>query len=174
MLTPTPRRLLAAALVVLLSACGDRAAAPPKAESPGPGGPGGAAGPPETYESRRGNFGLTLPSAFHGNYRVKESVDTVLGAKFAAEIVYPADSAGKIPSRTLLVVRVFTKASWEKLSAGKNFSGAIKRAERGDDVFTLSLITSNPYKFESAPARMVDRMMLAATTGGIHVDITPR
>lgn len=167
MMTPAPRVLIAA-FVVLAAACGDKAPAPAVADAPAP------TGPPESYESVNGRFGLTLPAVFRGNYRVKESIDTVLGAKFAAEIVYPADSAGKIPSRTLLVVRVFTKASWEKLSARKGFAGALKRAERGNEVFTLSMITSNPYKFDSAPARMVDRMMLAATTGGLHVDVTPR
>jgi len=167
MLAPSAR-VLVAALVALAAGCSDKTAAPPVAEAPLP------AGPPESYESVRGKFGLTLPAAFRGNYRVKESADTVLGARFAAEIVYPADAAGKIPSRTLLVVRVFTKESWEKLSGTKGFAGALKRAERGGDVFTLSMITSNPYKFDSAPARMVDRMMLAATAGGIHVDITPR
>jgi hypothetical protein len=167
MLTASPR-VLVTALVVLVAACSDKTAAPAAADASTP------TGPPESYESVRGNFVLTLPAAFRGNYRVKESADTILGARFAAEIVYPADSAGKIPSRTILVVRVFTKASWEKLSGTKGFAGALKRAERGDDVFTLSMITSNPYKFESAPARMVDRMMLAATTGGLHIDITPR
>jgi hypothetical protein len=166
---PTPMlRLFIAALVLLSSACADKAATPAVAEAPAP------AGRPESYESANGRFTLTLPAAFHGNYRVKESVDTVLGAKFAAEIVYPADSSGKIPSRTLLIVRVFTKAKWEQLSARQGFSGAMKRAERGDDVFALSMVTANPYKFDSAPARMVDKMMLAATTGGLHIDITPR
>lgn len=167
MTMPSPRVIIAAVLM-LAGACSDKAAAPAAVEPPAP------SGPPESYESVRGKFVLTLPAAFRGNFRVKESVDTILGARFAAEVVYPADSAGKIPSRTLLVVRVFTKASWEQLSGKKGFAGAIKAAERGDDVFALSMITSNPYKYDSAPARMVDRMMLAATTGGLHIEITPR
>lgn len=164
---PSPRVIIAA-LMVFAAACGEKAATPAVTNAPAP------AGPPETYESVRGKFVVTLPAPFRGNYHVKESADSILGAKFAAEIIYPADSTGRIRPSTLLVVRVFSKAAWEKLSARKGFAGAVKRAEAGDDVFTLSMITSNPYKFDSAPARMVDRMMLAATTGGLHVDITPR
>ena len=165
----TSARALAAALLLgLLAACGEPSAAPGKTQPPAP------TGPPEQYESTRGGFLLTLPAAFRGNYRVKESVDSVLGAKFAAEIVFPADAAGKVPPRTLLVIRVFTKAAWEKLSAQKGFSGAVKRAERGGDVFTLSMISSNPYNLATEASRTVERMMLAATAGGLHVDITPR
>lgn len=103
---------------------------------------------------------VTLPGVWHNGYTLVDHADTTLGSFRAIEFQYVGDSARKVPSRLLLVIRVFNKATWEKVDA-RQPRVATKLAERGNDVYAFSIVTSNPYPANTASALRVDAMMLA-------------
>jgi len=130
--------------------------------------------PTETYVSPMARFDLTLPGVWKGRYIAEEKNDTTAGAHTGVEFKFVPDSGSKAPSFTLMTVRIFSRAAWEK---SKNLtSGPIGSvlAERGDDVFALSLPRENPYNPGTPEAIMYDRLIISIAQGGQQVHLTLR
>ncbi len=108
---------------------------------------------------------VTFPGVWKDGYQMLERADTTLGSSRAIEFRYVGDSARKVPPRLLLVIRVFDKATWAKIGA-RQPPVATKLAERGNDVYAYSIVTSNPYPANTASALRVDAMMLALIAEG--------
>ena len=156
---PNARRTILAlfGLIVTMAACGrsEEAADPVVA----------AAAPapellPIEQEIVSVNADVTLPGVWKYGYQLVDRADTTLGAFRSIEFHYVGDSARKVPSRLLLVIRVFKQATWDKVGA-RQPPVATRLVERGDDVFAYSIVTSNPYPANTASALRVDAMMLA-------------
>jgi hypothetical protein len=154
--TPRHAILLLLAVVVPMAAC-DQAAKAPEAEV--------AAAPAKVLPPFQQEVGsakaeVTLPGEWKYGYRLVDKADTTHGAYRAFEFHYVADTAAKVPPRLLLVIRVFKKATWEKIRVSQG-TVAKKLAEHGDDVYAFSIVTSNPYPLNTLSALRVDAMMLA-------------
>lgn len=116
--------------------------------------------PPFQQEITSVRADVTLPGVWKYGYRLVDHADTTLGAFQSIEFQYVGDSARRVPPRLLLVIRVFKKATWEKVGA-RQPPVATKLVERGSDVYAYSIVTSNPYPANTASALRVDAMMLA-------------
>jgi hypothetical protein len=114
---------------------------------------------------------VTLPGAWKSNYRLVDKADTTNGAFRAFEFHYAADSASKVPSRLLLVIRAFKKARWAKISASQE-AVAIKLADHGDVVYAFSIVTSNPYPASTPASLRVEQMMIELTANGSPFKMT--
>ena len=125
----------------------------------------------EPYESEKGQFTIDLPGIWHGGYRAIEHADTVAGSRYAVDFMFTPDPAWKVEPRALMVVRIFSKAAWDKLNARPGPRLATKVAERGDDIFTYSVPGSNPYKTGTPAEKRFDEMVLAVVPG---LNLTPR
>jgi hypothetical protein len=164
--TPMPaisRRtlLVLCAIIAPMAGCADAAKSPDTADTTAAAAP--APAPvlaPFQQAVASGKAEVTLPGAWHNGYLLLERADTTLGSFQAIEFRYANDSARKEPSHLLLVIRVFKKAAWTKVGAQQP-AVATKLAERGNDVYAYSIVTSNPYPLNSAAALRVDAMMLA-------------
>lgn len=160
MLTKSRRTILALLTIIAsMTACGDAAKEPDAAVAAAP------ELPSFQQEIVSVKAEVTLPGVWKYGYLVVEHADTTLGSYQAIEFRYVGDSAKKVPSRRLLVIRAFKKAAWEKI-ATRQPPVALKLAERGSDVYAYSFVTSNPYPANSASALRVDAMMIALTTDG--------
>ncbi len=149
-----PRRTVLMLVAAMLSsvAC-DSAKAPEPAAAPAP------VLPSFQQEIASIKAEVTLPGSWKYGYRMVDKADTTFGAYRAFEFHYVADTLLKVPPRLLLVIRVFHKAAWEKISKTQaNISSKI--AEHGDDVYSYSIVTSNPYPARTVSALRVDQMML--------------
>ena len=144
------------AIISPLAGCGDGAKNPDPvvAAAPAP------MLPPFQQEVVSLKAEVTLPGVWKYGYKLVDHADTTLGAFQSIEFQYVGDSARKVPSRLLLVIRVFKKATWEKVGA-RQPPVATKLVERGNDVYAFSIVTSNPYPTNTASALRVDAMMLA-------------
>ncbi len=129
--------------------------------------------PAEKYVSATAGFDLTLPGAWTGRYRAEEKKDTTAGARLGVEFKFVPDSGSAAPSLTLMTVRIFTKAAWE-VATRRGVPVGSKLAERGDDVFVLSLPQSNPYPPASREAPQYDQLIISIAQGGQQVHLTPR
>lgn len=103
---------------------------------------------------------VTLPGVWKYGYRMIDRPDTLYGAHRAVEFIYTADSAAGVPPRLLLAIRAYTKPAWEKVRVSQKDLAKVL-AERGDEVFTYSIVTSSPYPVGTASTIRVDQMMLA-------------
>ena len=130
--------------------------------------------PQERYVSPTSGFDLTLPGIWTGRYRAEEKADTTGGARTGIDFRFIPDSGSKAPSFNLMTVRIFPKAAWE--ASLKRTGGPLgsKLAERGADVFSLSLPHENPYNPGTAEALMYDRLIISIAQGGQQVHLTPR
>lgn len=159
----SPRRAILTLLAVLapMAACGDSEPPPDPviAEASAP------VLPSFQQEVVSANAEVTLPGVWQYGYRLVEHADTTLGSFRAIEFHYAGDSARKIPQRLLLVIRAYEKATWAKVGA-RQPPVAIKLAERGNEVYAYSIVTSNPYPVNTAAALRVDAMMLALMADG--------
>ena len=126
------------------------------------------------FESPTGKFGVDLPSVWKGSYSAVERNDTTAGARFALEFVFKPDAAWKAEPHTLLVVRIFPKATWAKIVAQPGAPIAAKAAEKGDDVFAYSLPAANPYPPGTPQALRFDDMILAVVNDAAGLRVTPR
>ncbi len=144
------------AIVAAVAACGDAEPTPDPvvAAAPAP------MLPPFQQEIASLKAEVTLPGVWQYGYKLVDHPDTTFGASRAIEFQYVGDSARKVPQRLLLVIRVFNKATWEKVGA-RQPPVATRLAERGNDVYAFSIVTSNPYPMNTASALRVDAMMLA-------------
>ncbi len=118
--------------------------------------------PPFQQEIASQKAEVTLPGSWKYGYRVMDKVDTTMGAFHAIEFLYGGDSASNVPARTLLVIRVYKKAAWEKIASGQ---GAVssKLAEHAGNVYAYSIVTSNPYPMNTAAGLRVEAMMVSLT-----------
>jgi hypothetical protein len=128
---------------------------------------------PEHFESSGGKFAIDFPPTWRSGYRTTEHTDTVGGSRFVTEFVFKPDAAWKVEPRPLLVVRIFSKAAWEKVAARPGPAMALKLAERDDDVFAYSVPSSNPYRPGTPAAARFDELVLAVAAPG-SLKLTPR
>ncbi len=134
----------------------------------------GQTGAFERFESKGGNFTIEFPSVWRGGYSALEGADTSDGARFRVQFVFRPEAAMKVEPKALLVVRIFSKAAWTKAAARPGQPIAVKVAERGDDVFTLSLPKSNPYKPGTSEAARYDQLILSVVQDKSGLRLTPK
>ena len=130
--------------------------------------------PGEHFESAGGKFAIDFPDTWRGAYRAVERADTTAGARFAVEFVLKPDGAWKVQPQTLLVIRIFPRAAWEKLLARPGEPLAAKVAERGADIFALSLPSATPYAKGTPAAQRFDELVLSAIQAPGPLRLTPR
>lgn len=102
---------------------------------------------------------VTLPGVWQSAYRLMSHPDTALGSHHAVEFHYTADSAIGVPPRLLMVIRVFKKAAWEKLTLQQKEQARVI-TEHSGEVYAFSVVTESPYPVNSASTLRVDQMML--------------
>jgi hypothetical protein len=154
------RSALLLAATAAFVACGQKAAAPPQAET--------------HFESPGGKFIVDFPGTWRGSYSAVEHADTTNGSKFAVEFIFQPDAAWKADPHTLMVVRIFSKSAWDALAARPGGPGSVKIAARGDEVFALSLPPSNPYKPGTPEAARFDQLVLAVVRDSVPLRLTPK
>ena len=117
--------------------------------------------PPLQQEIASQKAELTLPGSWRYGYKMTDKPDTTTGAFHAVEF-YFSDSVSKAPPRMLLVIRVYKKATWDRISSKQ---GAVSRklAEHDGNVYAFSIVTSNPYSLNTPAALRVDAMMMDLT-----------
>ena len=118
--------------------------------------------PPFEQEITSLNATVTLPGSWKYGYKIIDHPDTAFGGYHAIEFHYAADTARKVPPRLLLVIRAFRKPAWEKIRATQQGVARVL-ATHGDDIFTFSHVTANPYPTNTPSALRVDAMMIALT-----------
>jgi hypothetical protein len=165
-------RHVAIVFAILIAACSKPAKEEPKVTAADA--VAGAVQTFEHFESPGGKYGVDFPSSWKGLYGAMERPDTVAGARFITEFMYAPDGPMKVPPRTILAVRIFSKEAWAKVVARQGPPLAAKAAERGDDVFAYSLPAGNPYKPGTAEAKNFDMMVLAVVNDPAGLRITPR
>lgn len=170
------RSLSAFAIGLALAACsgGSDTPEPPSASAAIATAAADQALPQERYVSPTSGFDLTLPGVWKGHYLAEEKTDTTAGARTGIEFKFVPDSGSRAPSFTLMTVRIFSKAAWEKSKNRTSGPVGSVLAERGDDVFALSLPRENPYNPGTPEAIMYDRLIISIAQGGQQVHLTPR
>lgn len=128
----------------------------------------------EHFESKGAGFVVDLPPVWRGNYSVLEGPDTSAGSHFRVQFVFRPDPAWKVEPKALIVVRVFTKSAWDRVLARPGQAIAAKVAERGDQVFALSLPDANPYKPGTPEAKRYDDLVLSVVQDRTGLRLTPR
>lgn len=128
----------------------------------------------ERFESKGAGFVINLPPVWRGNYTVMEGPDTSAGSRFRVQFVFRPDPAWKVEPKALIVVRVFTKAAWDRVLARPGVAIAAKIAERGDDVFAFSLPEANPYKPGTPEAKRYDDLVLSVVQDKAGLRLTPK
>jgi hypothetical protein len=164
---------IALTLTCLSLACGDRSAA----RTGGVTGADVIAGTVKSldhFESAEGKFAVDFPPEWKDHYVGVPHADTTAGSRFIVDFRFKPDPAWKVDPRTLMAVRIFTPAAWAKASADTVHRIGVKLKQRGNDVFVLSLATSNPYKPGTPAALLFDQMMLAVIRDAVPLRLTPR
>jgi|ERR1019366_1078144 hypothetical protein len=128
----------------------------------------------EHFVSADENFAIDFPETWHGAYTVVPRSDTTGGARRAFEFAFKPDASWKVEPRTLIVVRIFTKAAWDRLDARPHQTVAAKVTARGDDVFALALPPKNPYKPGTPAALRFDQLMLSILQDSAGLRLTAR
>ncbi len=151
--------LLTCLLTVAIGACADKAAqetdiTPAIAATAAP-------NAYEHFESQQGRFAADFPIVWRGGYRAIEHPDSLAGARFGVEFVFKPEPGSKVDPRTLAVIRIFPRATWEKIAGQPGAPIAVKLLANGDDVFAISLPRANPYKPGTAEAARFDVLVLA-------------
>jgi hypothetical protein len=159
------------ALVLTTVGCGERPV-PKKGDVTAADVVAGAVQVSDHFESPEGKFAVDFPPTWKGNYIAVAHPDTAFGSRLTVDFRFKPDPSWKLEPRTLLVVRIFTPAAWAKIAVDKHQSVGFKLAERGDDVFVLSVAGSNPYKAGTPAAMLFEKMMLSAINP-IRLRVTP-
>lgn len=128
----------------------------------------------EHFVSADEKFTIDFPETWRGAYTAVPRNDTTGGARRAIEFAFKPDASWKVEPRTLIVVRIFTKAAWDRLDARRGQTVAAKVAARGDDVFALSLPPKNPYKAGTPAAARFDQLMLSILQDSAGLRLTAR
>jgi hypothetical protein len=133
-----------------------------------------SAGPGETFESVRGQFGMQFPAFWKGSYRAVERTDSTAGARMTVEFVFTPPAGSGEEEHTLFLVRVFPSKAWALVKARPGPPMAIEAGSKGDDVFGLSFAPSNPYKAGTPLATKFDSLMVSVMNGPPAVRLTPK
>jgi hypothetical protein len=128
----------------------------------------------EHFVSPSGKFAIDFPETWRGFYSAVGRPDTTGGARMAVEFYFKPDPAWKVEPRTLIAVRIFTRAAWERLDARPGPKLAAKLAARGDDVFALSLPPGNPYPNGSPASARFEELMQSFLKDPAGLRLTPR
>lgn len=166
--------LLAGAALVACSSKGPDAAPPPSAEQALAAAAQAKSLPPEKFVSTTAGFNLTLPGIWTGHYRAEETRDAATGARLAVNFKFLPDSGSKAPSATLMTVRIFSRAVWDKVSKQPPGPLGSVLGEHGDDVYVISLPQSNPYPPASPEAPVFDKLIISIAQGGQQIHLTPQ
>jgi hypothetical protein len=164
---------IAVTLACVSLACGDRPV-PKKGGVTAADVIAGSAESLDHFESAEGKFAVDFPPAWKDHYVGVPHADTTAGSRFIVDFRFKPDPAWKVDPRTLMAVRIFTPAAWAKASADTVHRIGVKLKQRGNDVFVLSLATSNPYKPGTPAALLFDQMMLAVIRDAVPLRLTPR
>ena len=128
----------------------------------------------ERFDSKGGRFTVDLPPVWRGNYTVREGPDTSAGSRFRVEFDFHPDPAWKVDPKMLMVVRIFTKSAWEQVMGSPGAPVARRVADRGDDVFALSLPAKNPYTSGTPEASRYDELVLSVVNDQAGLRLTPK
>jgi hypothetical protein len=128
----------------------------------------------EHFESADEKFAIDFPDTWRGAYTAVPHDDTTGGARRAIEFAFKPDAAWKVQPHTLIVVRIFTKAAWDRLASHSRQTIAAKVGARGDVVFAMSLPPRNPYRPGTPAAARFDQLMLSVLQDSAGLRLTPR
>ena len=128
----------------------------------------------EHFEYPNGKFAIDFPETWRGGYTVVAHSDTTGGSRMAVEFIFKPDPAWKAEPRPLIVVRIFTRAAWEKLDARPGQGVAAKLAAKGDDVFAFSVAPANPYVAGTPANARFEEMMQSFLQDPSGLRLTPR
>lgn len=128
----------------------------------------------EHFESPNGKFAIDFPATWRGTFTAVAHPDTTAGSRMAVEFFFKPDPAWKVEPHTLIVVRVFTRAAWDRLNAKPGQSVAAKLAAKGDDVFALSLPPTNPYPNGTPASARFEELMQSFLQDPAGLRLTPR
>jgi len=134
----------------------------------------GTASAYEHFESPSAHFALELPPEWRGNFTVAERPDSLAGARYIVEFIYRPAPGSKEKPKTLMAVRLFSTAAWEKLAARTGDPVAARVAAKGDVVYAVSLPSGNPYPKGSPDAALFDKMVMGVADPNVGVRLTPR
>ena len=168
-----PALFLAAATIALL-ACGNGERSLRAGEATSADVIAGTVAAFEHFESAGGHFALELPAEWRGNFTVDEQPDSLYGAHYTVKFSYrPAPGSKELP-KTLIVIRVFSTAAWEKVTTRPGTPPAAKIGAKGDVIYTASFPAGNPYPKGSPDAALFDKMVLGVIQDPAGVRLTPR
>jgi hypothetical protein len=128
----------------------------------------------EHFESAAGHFALELPSEWRGNFTASERADTLAGSRYTVEFLFRPAPGSKEKPKTVLVIRLFSTAAWEKVVTRPGTPLAARIATKGDVVYAVSLPSDNPYPKGSPDAAQFDKMVLGVVQDPAGVRLTPR
>lgn len=165
--------LCALALLTTAAACGERPV-PKKDGVTSADVIAGAAQSLDRYESAEGKFAVDFPPVWKGHYTGEAHADTAYGSRGIVDFKFKPDSGWKVEPHTLMVIRIFTPDAWAKVEARPGPAIGVKLKERGNDVYVLSLASSNPYKKGTPAAELFDQMMLSVMNDQVPLRLTPR
>ncbi|MBI3504467.1 MAG: hypothetical protein HY059_06470 [Proteobacteria bacterium] len=134
----------------------------------------GTAAAYEHFESPAGHFALELPGEWRGNFTVTEHADSVFGSRYTVEFLFRPAPGSAAPPKTLLAVRLFSTAAWERLAARTGPPLAARVASKGDVVYAASFPAGNPYAKGSPDAALFDKMVLGVIQDPAGLRLTPR
>ncbi|WP_409174528.1 hypothetical protein [Brevibacillus fortis] len=113
------------------------------------------------YTNPQANFSFKPPISWNGNYKVNQyagaDADKILpSAKHVVQFDY-ATKDGK-SSETLLMISVFTKTDWTRLSSEAGPPVGTSIAESNDMVYVYTTPQSNPLDSQSEDGKLFDQL----------------
>ncbi|MGG4446930.1 hypothetical protein HP398_21980 [Brevibacillus sp. HB1.4B] len=118
-------------------------------------------GKTDLYTNPQANFSFKPPTSWNGYYKVNqyEGVDAnkiLPSAKHVVQFDYTTkDGKG---SETLLMISVFTKTDWARLSSEEGPPVGTSIAESTDMVYVYTTPQSNPFDSQSEDGKLFDQL----------------
>ena len=134
----------------------------------------GTAASVDRFSSPNGKFTVDLPGLWRGYYKGVERADTSAGARFSVEFVFSPEAAWKVEPRTLMLIRIFPKATWDAVTARPGPPMAVQIGAKGDDVFAVSFSAANPYTPGTPEAAKYDELMLSVINNPQGLSLTAK
>lgn len=118
-------------------------------------------GKTDLYTNPQANFSFKPPTSWSGHYKVNQyagaDADKILpSAKHVVQFDYSTkDGKG---SETLLMISVFTKTDWTRLSSEAGPPVGTSIAESNDMVYVYTTPQSNPFDSQSEDGKLFDQL----------------
>ncbi|UED77514.1 hypothetical protein [Brevibacillus sp. DP1.3A] len=115
----------------------------------------------ELYTNSQANFSFKPPTSWNGHYKVNQyagvDADKILpSAKHVVQFDYTTkDGQG---SETLLMISVFMKPDWTRLSSEEGTPVGTSIAESNDMVYVYTTPQSNPFDSQSEDGKLFDQL----------------